>query len=145
MYLYQCSTCGAATTEYLKHETVAGLAAVEWDDGLAPRHGFVAEQVRFADFIPHAFDNSTEVAPANYMDYLKSPEWQEKRHVTLARWGCRCCVCNSPNSPEVHHRTYARLGRELPNDVVVLCHVCHEFFSNNRKLYKDYNYDSNAA
>ena len=26
---------------------------------------------------------------------------------------------------EVHHLSYARLGRELPDDLIVLCPACH--------------------
>jgi hypothetical protein len=27
---------------------------------------------------------------------------------------------------EVHHRTYARLGFEQPDDLIALCHDCHQ-------------------
>jgi hypothetical protein len=40
----------------------------------------------------------------------------------------KCQVCNSPHNPEVHHRTYKRLGDERPNDLIVLCSDCHAVF-----------------
>lgn len=33
----------------------------------------------------------------------------------------------------VHHRTYERLGEELPEDLVVLCEVCHEAYELGRE------------
>jgi hypothetical protein len=41
----------------------------------------------------------------------------------------RCERCGSPGdarSLEVHHLTYERLGRELPEDLMVVCWPCHD-------------------
>lgn len=37
-------------------------------------------------------------------------------------------MCNSRNRPQVHHRTYERLGDERPADLTVLCQRCHRLF-----------------
>jgi hypothetical protein len=72
-----------------------------------------------------------------YSEYLKTEHWQRQRRSALARAAYRCQVCNTNALPlEVHHRTYARLGCELPSDLFVLCETCHELFSMHGKLAK---------
>ena len=39
--------------------------------------------------------------------------------------GHRCENCDERSSLQVHHLTYARLGREIDEDLVVLCRMCH--------------------
>jgi len=72
-----------------------------------------------------------------YAEYLKSRHWQRQRKEALERAGHRCQVCNVDELPlEVHHRTYERLGREVPDDLFVLCEVCHGIFSKHGRLAK---------
>jgi hypothetical protein len=63
-----------------------------------------------------------------YSDYLETPEWSLVRQSALHAAGHRCEVCYTDDRLEVHHRTYARLGRELIEDVTVLCRDCHGRF-----------------
>jgi hypothetical protein len=57
---------------------------------------------------------------------LESPAWKAKRREAIARAGGRCQLCNSDAQPfQVHHRTYERVGWELPGDLIVLCGPCH--------------------
>jgi 5-methylcytosine-specific restriction endonuclease McrA len=74
-----------------------------------------------------------------YTDYLKSAEWMLKREQTLKHWDYRCSLCFGDGNLEVHHRTYIRLGQELPTDLIVLCDNCHErhhqIFGLNEKLF----------
>lgn len=60
-----------------------------------------------------------------YEDYLESPWWQGCRERALERAGFRCERCGQGAPLNVHHRTYVRLGRELPEDLEVLCRGCH--------------------
>lgn len=70
-----------------------------------------------------------------YQNYLKSEHWQKQRKEALLCALYRCQVCNTDALPlEVHHRTYERLGAELPSDLFVLCEQCHDLFSQNGKL-----------
>jgi hypothetical protein len=62
---------------------------------------------------------------SRYQAYLQSPEWAQRKFDALRRAGQRCQVCNSPAALEVHHRTYERIYRELPEDLTVLCRECH--------------------
>lgn len=79
------------------------------------------------------------VVPANqqvvkYRAYIASPEWREKATAAKARVGHRCQVCNRDDLVlDAHHRTYERLGRELPTDITVLCRRCHELYETQRK------------
>lgn len=64
--------------------------------------------------------------PHGYRAYLLSPEWRVFRLTTLAERGGACEVCKAfTKHPQIHHLTYARLGKELPTDVVVTCDDCH--------------------
>ena len=63
-----------------------------------------------------------------YAEYLQSDAWRERRDAALERAGHRCQLCNSDAPLHVHHRTYDRLGAELPQDLTVLCEHCHQKF-----------------
>ena len=63
-------------------------------------------------------------------EYLQSGHWKAVREGALRRAAYRCQVCNSDKSLDVHHRTYERVGRELPEDLTVLCRKCHNVFHN---------------
>ena len=69
-----------------------------------------------------------------YSEYLKTEGWKGRRLKALDRAGNRCQVCNSAERPEVHHRTYERLGHERAADLVVLCRKCHQLFHDNGEL-----------
>jgi len=60
----------------------------------------------------------------SYMKYITSEEWRRKAQAAKQRAG-ECALCTSTTALEVHHRTYARLGREHPSDLIVLCSRCH--------------------
>jgi len=69
-----------------------------------------------------------------YSEYIKSDAWKVRRLRALALAENRCQVCNSPNAPQVHHRTYERLGHERDADLIVLCRDCHRLFHDNGEL-----------
>lgn len=69
-----------------------------------------------------------------YWEYIKTAHWQAIRAQAVERDGNRCRVCNSPDNLNVHHRSYERLGQELPDDLTTLCQSCHEMFHTNGKL-----------
>ena len=60
-----------------------------------------------------------------YRRYLKSAGWRRRRSTAVARSDGFCEDCGSRSDLDVHHRTYARKGAELPNDLVALCRRCH--------------------
>jgi len=77
-------------------------------------------------------------ANVNYYAYIRSPEWRAKADAAKRRAGYRCQVCNRPSSQVVlnaHHRTYERLGNELPEDITVLCEDCHKLYEKNKRVH----------
>jgi 5-methylcytosine-specific restriction endonuclease McrA len=62
-----------------------------------------------------------------YQAYLESPTWRRVRIRALADAGNACERCGAGDQTlNVHHRTYERVGgRELPEDLEVLCEPCH--------------------
>jgi hypothetical protein len=75
-------------------------------------------------------------ATFDYHAYLKSPDWKAKRDDRVKAAGGRCQVCNARQNLECHHRTYERIGHELPEDLIVLCDGCHGLFHSNGRLAK---------
>ena len=64
-----------------------------------------------------------------YSTYLKSIYWKAKRAWYLKRAKFRCEACGFQGGRwdlRVHHKTYIRVGKELPEDVVVWCETCHD-------------------
>lgn len=51
------------------------------------------------------------------------------RKKAFAWHGKKCAKCGFVGTAQkqfvVHHRHYRNLGEELPEDVVILCHACH--------------------
>lgn len=60
-----------------------------------------------------------------YDEYLRTRHWQQQRDLALRAAADCCQLCNADKGLDVHHRTYARLGRERPADLIVLCRACH--------------------
>jgi hypothetical protein len=58
--------------------------------------------------------------------YLQSDHWLVTREHALERSGRECQSCSSKRRLQVHHLSYERIGREEPEDLVVLCRPCHD-------------------
>lgn len=72
----------------------------------------------------------------DYHEYIQSPEWRKRAEAARVRAGNRCQVCNRHRKEVVldaHHRTYERLGNELPEDITVLCRDCHSLYETAKK------------
>jgi 5-methylcytosine-specific restriction endonuclease McrA len=72
-----------------------------------------------------------------YDKYLETEHWKTFRSAAfaeqLARLGHNCCEHCSKNEKAksgtklvVHHLTYERLGKEHPEDAVIICGDCHD-------------------
>lgn len=73
----------------------------------------------------------------DYYAYIQSDGWRQKANQAKTRAGHRCQVCNRSGSEvqlDAHHRTYERLGNEIPEDITVLCRDCHSLYEANKKL-----------
>lgn len=69
--------------------------------------------------------NRTAIWWAWYRAYLKSDKWKAFRARIVAKRVC-CEKCKSKVRMQLHHLNYARVGRELPSDVQLLCFKCHK-------------------
>jgi 5-methylcytosine-specific restriction endonuclease McrA len=68
------------------------------------------------------------VYPVRYAEYIHSAAWRRKVSAAKRRALYRCQLCNTPDwvrPLQGHHRTYERLGVEIPEDITVLCRPCH--------------------
>jgi len=77
-------------------------------------------------FIPkNIFDERVKF----YKRYIKSDAWKLKRLDAIKHHGQDCQQCGHflPISMiQVHHITYKRLGKELMEDLMIVCKPCHE-------------------
>lgn len=75
-----------------------------------------------------------ELRTMPYGDYLRTPEWCERRAKAIKRASGRCQLCSSGRRLNVHHRTYSRRGAEYDSDLIVLCEECHHQFHERQAL-----------
>jgi len=68
----------------------------------------------------------------NYLSYLKTDAWKEKRKEFLELANYECQECGSTENLQIHHLNYENIGEETEDDVEVLCKECHE----NKELEK---------
>jgi hypothetical protein len=64
-------------------------------------------------------------AKERYAAYLATTEWRARRISIIRRDKKRCTECGSKRRLQVHHKTYERVGEELPEDLITLCDDCH--------------------
>jgi hypothetical protein len=88
---------------------------------------------------PVKCDDTKEVCET-YRDYLRSLHWYKFRvsYRRLKTVDQRCATCNTPDRLELHHLTYANIGRETPEDVMWLCSYCHDSHHNRRPSRRRY-------
>jgi hypothetical protein len=67
--------------------------------------------------------------PVEYNKYIRSDAWRAKAQAAKERALWQCQVCGRPQGVihlDAHHRTYTRLGWEIPEDLTALCEEsCH--------------------
>lgn len=62
----------------------------------------------------------------DYYKYIHSPEWFQRTQEIRKRINGLCECCTMRYGSCVHHRTYKRLGEELPEDLIHVCKQCHK-------------------
>ena len=68
-----------------------------------------------------------------YQEYLQSDWWQKNREMALKAANYKCYVCGRPFELQVHHLSYAHIGYETLNDLVVLCETHHKVIESVKK------------
>ena len=64
----------------------------------------------------------------DYTTYISSDEWLKspQRLACIKTANNKCQMCGVPFGLEVHHISYKHLGNELPEQLVLLCVLCHD-------------------
>lgn len=60
----------------------------------------------------------------DFDEYLNSTYWQLLKENILIQYDYKCCICGSSHNIDVYHIT-KNLGRETPDDTIVLCSECN--------------------
>ena len=63
---------------------------------------------------------------SKHRDYLLSKEWADIRNDIFQIRGRACERCGCEHSLQVHHLTYDNWMKEEPEDLEILCKLCHE-------------------
>lgn len=82
-----------------------------------------------------------------YDQYLRTPEWKQKKANRLAFDNWQCGICHKPieegDRYETHHLRYNRLGHEdVETDLISLCPSCHQRF---HSFWEKANYWENSS
>lgn len=85
-------------------------------------------------FIPNYNEVIEHLKEIPYSDYLLTEHWVYFSKRVKKYYGNKCMMCNSKdNIIDVHHRTYENRGREMYDDVILLCRICHAKFHDKNK------------
>lgn len=73
----------------------------------------------------------------DHRTYIRSAPWKKKVKEKRDLVGNKCELCSSEKFLQVHHLTYERLGKELMEDLQVLCADCHMKVHGIKMVFKD--------
>ena len=76
----------------------------------------------------------------NGNNYLNSKHWGGLRLKIYKKYDgiCQRCKEDIPFSiADIHHRTYARMGNENENDLILYCKRCHKIIHNSKKKSRE--------
>lgn len=65
-------------------------------------------------------------AHSEYVAYINSIAWKQKREEAFAHHGRKCSKCPMETNLHVHHITYDNLFNEKMDDLSILCKTCHQ-------------------
>ena len=67
----------------------------------------------------------SKLAPEQTRNFQSLPLFW-KRELVKQRCAGRCELCGLGKGRDLHHKTYKRKGKELPEDLALVCRCCHE-------------------
>lgn len=68
----------------------------------------------------------TVVDYKKYVEYLKSPQWEDRKRKYFKNKEKKCWGCGSTNRVQLHHKTYTSLYQEKDHHLVPVCGKCHD-------------------
>ena len=126
MFKLQCVRCGELFGEWISHYKIKNQTEIkEIDENLIYNFNQTICELKKA-LNDRVKDLNKIDFHEWYGDYLKSDGWFEKRMLVFERCGGRCEGCGIKRSTQVHHKTYANVGKEFLFELVGLCIDCHE-------------------
>jgi len=60
-----------------------------------------------------------------YKKYLQSDEWYQLKIDILEYRGHKCEKCGRTKNLHIHHKHYENIYNEEPEDLIILCGLCH--------------------
>lgn len=75
--------------------------------------------------------------PKQYKVYIISHWWEDRKTAYYLNHKKQCVACGSSSYIVLHHLLYKDYGLELDENLVPLCHGCHEEFHSTHKTKKD--------
>jgi hypothetical protein len=126
-YTMQCMVCGHTfgSIPHAKLSAEERNATLMVDDDISRRYWDARSVLRMEAAI-----DKREQERADWLldhgEYLRSPEWRDRREAVLRRDGYVCQACMKNKATEVHHLSYKHWRREPLFELVAVCHYCHE-------------------
>jgi 5-methylcytosine-specific restriction endonuclease McrA len=123
----QCLICGTAVRHLYKKSGVNVFSLPPWDEGVVKAWQKKWDVYRDARQTEWEAGRTAEQQAwrDRYQEYLQTPQWKEKRDKVLKRDNHTCQGCLVNRAYTVHHKTYDRVGREMPFDLESICFECH--------------------
>lgn len=121
----QCVACGGHCGNVPKASVGDVTTLPHWDEELRTRYWNERSAESSAHYERQKLAEQ-EQWWAWYDAYLLSPQWRDLRAKVLARDAYQCNGCGAGRATQVHHLTYARVGREMLFDLVAVCDRCHD-------------------
>lgn len=128
----QCDNCGGCLNmkKPLNHAKYHNLIKGEFSQG--DHNNWKQAKTSENEYI---FETSKAIKFANsnyakYLNHLQSSYWKNIRQQVLLRDANTCQSCKNLPAQEVHHLTYANLGKEKLEDLISFCHPCHKNIHN---------------
>lgn len=126
MYRFQCTRCGATFGNWISHHEIENPEKIkEIDDNIRNNYFKTCQVLQTALFERKRMLEKTDFDQW-YKEYLRSPEWHEKKELIIRRCGGICEGCGKNYVKEIHHLTYKNVGKEFLFELVGLCLSCHK-------------------
>lgn len=124
----QCLRCGASLGNVAKNRVPYVAVLPAWDEALQK-----SWRERGQTEFDQRRQDEQDAFWKWYNAYLLSPEWRVLRSKVLKRADGVCEGCGERPAVQVHHLTYARVGKEMLFDLVAVCQFCHDRIHEDRE------------
>jgi 5-methylcytosine-specific restriction endonuclease McrA len=124
--VHQCLSCGQQQKSPLKRLPEHDRLPI-FDENLLLDYTNSRNQ-QWRSLVREADQKAYEEWTKNYAEYLRTPEWAERRKLVLERENYLCQGCRKFKATQAHHTTYKHVGEEFLFQLIALCRDCHERF-----------------